>query len=156
MASNDSSIRHGPLTLPLPDGWFDASQVVAMGPEDGGFRTSMVVSLEPVHPGESAQQFAARMLPQVQKVAPGFSLVAEKDATYGDKEGVLREHTFTVEGLRVAQLQFLTVKNGVGYTFTYTQRADRLARTRAVAEQLFVSAKLGTEPLAPRLSRIRG
>lgn len=156
MAPNDSSIKHGPLTLSLPEGWFDASQVVAMGPEEGGFRTSMVVSLEPVHSGETVQQFAARMLPQVQKVAPGFSLVAEKAATYGDKEGVLREHTFTVEGLRVAQLQFLLVKNGVGYTFTYTQRADRLARTRAVAEQLFASAKVGTEPLALRKSNIRG
>lgn len=152
-----SSIRHGPLTLPLPTGWFDASQVVAMGPQEGTFRTSLVVSLEPVTPEETAEQFAARMLPQVRKVAPEFTLVAEKAASFGDKAGFLREHTFAVEGVRIAQLQFYLVRDGAGYTFTYTQRADRLKKTRDVAEQFFASAQVGGAKAEPsRPAGIRG
>jgi hypothetical protein len=156
MTSNNT-LRHGPLTIPIPEGWFDASQVVVMGPEEEGFRSSLVVSVEPAGPKETAQQFAARMLPGVRKVAPGFTLVEEKAASFGGKDGVLREYTFTVEGARVAQLQFYVVKNGAGLTFTYTQLADRLPRTRAVAETFFSGTQVGgaLEALL-RPSTIRG
>lgn len=151
-----ASIRHGSLTLPLPTDWVDASQVVALGPLEGTFRTSLVVSLEPIQPDETAQQFAARRLPEVRKVAPEFSLVAEKQATFGGKEGWLREQTFLVEGVRIAQLQFHVVKDGTGFTFTYTQRADRLKRSRDVAEAFFASAQLGAKAEPARPTGIRG
>jgi len=140
--ANPTTIRHGPLTIPLPEGWFDASQVVAMGPEEGGFRSSLVVSVEPVRPEETVEQFATRMLPGVRKVAPGFILLAEQLANFGGKDGVLREHTFEVEGTVVAQLQFYLVKSGVGLTFTYTQLAARLKDTRAVAEKFFTGSQV--------------
>lgn len=155
--ANPTSIRHGPLTIPLPEGWFDASQVVAMGPEEGGFRSSLVVSVEPARPEETVQQFAARMLPGVRKVAPGFTLVGEKAANFGGKDGVLREYTFQVEGALVAQLQFYLVKSGVGLTFTYTQLAARLPATRAVAEKFFTASQVsGALEALLRPSTIRG
>ena len=117
-------IRHGSLTLPLPTGWVDASQVVALGPLEGTFRTSLVVSLEPALPEETAQALAERRLPEVRKVAPEFALVAQQQASFGGKEGWLREQTFVVEGVRIAQLQFHVVREGTGFTFTYTQRAE--------------------------------
>ncbi len=140
--ANPTTIRHGPLTIPLPEGWFDASQVVAMGPEEAGFRSSLVVSVEPVRPGETVEQFSARMLPGVRKVAPGFILIAEQLASFGGKDGVLREYTFEVEGTVVAQLQFYLVKSGVGLTFTYTQLAARLKDSRAVAEKFFAGSQV--------------
>lgn len=155
--ANPTTIRHGPLTLPLPEGWFDASQVVAMGPEEGGFRSSLVVSVEPARPDETVQQFAARMLTGVRKVAPGLTIVSEKAASFGGKDGVLREYTFTVEGRHIAQLQFYLVKGGVGLTFTYTQLVDRLAETRKVAEQFFTGAQVsGALEMLLRPGTIRG
>ncbi|MDY7232163.1 DcrB-related protein [Hyalangium rubrum] len=155
--ANPTTIRHGPLTIPLPEGWFDASQVVAMGPEEAGFRSSLVVSVEPALAEETSQQFAARLLPAIRKVAPGFNLVEEKAANFGGKDGVLRECTFNVEGALVSQLQFYLVRSGVGLTFTYTQLASRLKDTRAVAEKFFTGSQVsgGVETLL-RPGTIRG
>lgn len=139
--SSPKSIRHGPLRLTLPDGWFDASQVVAVGPEEDGFRSNLVVSLEPTAPGEDVQAFAARML-EGARAAPGFTLVDERSATFGANTGVLREYTLTVQGHRLAQLQFHILKHAVGFTFTYTQRAGRLSATRAEAERFFATAQV--------------
>jgi len=131
--------------------------VVAMGPEEAGFRSSLVVSVEPARPGETVEQFSARMLPGVRKVAPGFILLSEQLATFGGKDGVLREYTFEVEGTVVAQLQFYLVKSGVGFTFTYTQLAARLKDTRAVAEKFFTGTQLsGALESLLRPSTIRG
>jgi hypothetical protein len=155
--ANPTSIRHGPLTIPLPEGWFDASHVVAMGPEEGGFRSSLVVSVEPARPQETVQQFAARMLPGMKKVAPNFNLVSEKAANFGGKDGVLREYTVTIEGATVSQLQFYLVKDNVGLTFTYTQLASRLADTRGIAEKFFTNTQVsGALDMLLRPSAIRG
>ncbi|MFY2563646.1 DcrB-related protein [Corallococcus terminator] len=137
------SIRHGALTLSLPMGWEDRSQVIAVAPEVDGFRSSLVVSVEPVTSSETAARLAARMLSNTQRVAPGFILVSERDAIFGGNKGFLREYSVLLQGQRVSQLQFYTVKESVGFTFTYTQREDLLVRTRSVAETAFASAQLG-------------
>jgi hypothetical protein len=128
-----------------------------MGPEEAGFRSSLVVSVEPTRPEETVVQFATRMLPGVRKVVPGFILLSEQLASFGGKDGVLREYTFEVEGTVVAQLQFYLVKSGVGFTFTYTQLAARLKDTREVAEQFFSGTQLsGTVEALLRPGTIRG
>jgi hypothetical protein len=128
-----------------------------MGPEEAGFRSSLVVSVEPMRPEETVVQFATRMLPGVRKVVPGFILLSEQLASFGGKDGVLREYTFEVEGTVVAQLQFYLVKSGVGFTFTYTQLAARLKDTREVAEQFFSGTQLsGTVEALLRPGTIRG
>ncbi|RYZ41919.1 MAG: DUF1795 domain-containing protein [Myxococcaceae bacterium] len=134
-------IRHGPLRIALPEGWFDASHIVAVGPEEDGFRANLVVSLEPAVPRETLEQFAARMLEGV-RGAQDFRQVSQKKATFGANAGVLREYTFRMEALSLAQLQFYVLREQVGFTFTYTQRADRLATTRAEAESLLASVTL--------------
>ncbi|RKG68152.1 DcrB-related protein [Corallococcus terminator] len=149
------SIRHGPLRVALPDGWFDASQVVAVGPEEDGFRSNLVVSLEPAVPGESLGQFAARML-EGMRSAQDFRQVSETPATFGANSGVLREYTFRMESLLLAQLQFYVLREQVGFTFTYTQLASRLAATRSVAESLLASVTLdSTAELALRPTLLR-
>ncbi|RKH56436.1 DcrB-related protein [Corallococcus aberystwythensis] len=135
------SIRHGPLRVSLPDGWFDASQVVAVGPEEDGFRANLVASLEPAVPGESLEGFAARMLEGV-RTAEAFHPVSERRATLGANTGVLREYTFRMHGLALAQLQFYVLREQVAFTFTYTQRAHRLDATRAEAQALLASVTL--------------
>jgi hypothetical protein len=135
-------IRHGALAVPLPAGWVDASQVVAMGPEEEGFRASLIVSTEPARGRETAKELAARALPQLQQSAPGFALVGEKPARFAGVDGFSREYTCQPGPLKIAQLQFYCVKNGQAYTFTYTQRADRISTTRALAEKLFASVRI--------------
>jgi hypothetical protein len=139
---NAKTIQHGHLTLPLPEGWVDVSQIVAMGPEEDGFRASLVVSTEPARGEETPRDVAARALPQLQR-APGFALVGEKPASYGGLQGFSREYSCQVDTTKVAQLQFYCVKNGQAHTFTYTQRADRIAHTRALAELFFASVRIG-------------
>ncbi|MFB1481108.1 DcrB-related protein [Corallococcus sp. RDP092CA] len=139
------SIRHGPLRVSLPAGWFDASQVVAVGPEEAGFRANLVVSLEPAVPGESLERFAARMLEGV-RTAEAFHPVSERKATFGANPGLLREYTFRLRSLALAQLQFYVLREEVAFTFTYTQLAHRLEATRADAESLLASVTL--EPTA--------
>ncbi|MBM7116674.1 DcrB-related protein [Archangium primigenium] len=141
-------IRHGALVLSLPPGWFDASQVVAVGPEDNGFRANVVVSVEPAQPGETLTQFAARSLVAL-RGTQDITLVDERQATFGAHQGMLREYTFTLRGVKLAQLGFTVVKEQVGYTFTYTQRPERLAETRGVAETFFASARLESAAPAP-------
>ncbi|NTX34721.1 DcrB-related protein [Myxococcus sp. CA033] len=152
-----NSLRHGALTLSLPEGWQDTSQVIALGPEDGGFRPSVVVSVEPVKPSETAQQLAARMLSSIQQHAQSLTLLSERQVTHGDKVGVQREYILTLQGARIAQLQFCTVKEGMGLTFTFSQREDRFRATRAVGEAVFAQARVGgaLEATPPRLGFIR-
>jgi len=138
-----NTIRHGELTLPLPDGWADASQIVAMGPEEEGFRASIVISAEPSRGQETAKDLAARALPQLQRSVQGLALVSEKPATYGGQQGLSREYTCQAGDVKVAQLQFYCVRNGQSFTFTYTQRADRIAYTRTMAELFFSSVRIG-------------
>jgi hypothetical protein len=142
-------IRHGALQLSLPSGWFDASQIVAVGPEDNGFRANLVVSLEPTAPGETVQQFAVRSLAGVRQSSQDFTLGQEQAATFGPNQGVLRECSFNLEGTRLAQLQFMMVKDLVGYVFIYTQRSEKLAQTRTVAEAFFATAQLDSKAASP-------
>ena len=121
-----------------------------MGPEEDGFRANLVVSLEPAVPGESLEEYAARMLEGVRS-ATDFRQVSQKKATFGANSGVLREYTFRMESLVLAQLQFHVLREQVGFTFTYTQLANRLAATRSEAESLLASVTLdATAELALR------
>jgi len=85
--------------------------------------------------------------------------ITAKTVTYdfGGKDGVLREYTYEIEGTVVAQLQFYLVKSEIGLTFTYTQLADRLKDTRAVAEKFFTGTQVtGALEALMRPSTIRG
>ena len=140
MAGN--ALQHNYLTLSLPNGWEDASQVIALGPEDSGFRPNLVFSQEPTKANETAQQFAARQLPQLKQALTGYALVKEGMQKFGPNSGFLREHTFKMDKGEIGQLQFYVVSGGRAYTFTFTHLKGKLAGAKAIAEKLLSEARL--------------
>ncbi len=68
--------------------------------------------------------------------------MSERKATFGANAGLLREYTFRMQSLPLAQLQFYVLREEVAFTFTYTQLAHRLDATRADAEALLASVTL--------------
>jgi len=124
----------------LPSGWLDASQVVALGPEEGGFRPNLVVGHEPC--AGTAAEFAAALLPQLRKALPALAVAKEGPATFGALSGFLREQTFTSEGQKVAQLQFFVVQGRTVHTFTFTHLAGKLDSRRRIAGKIFAGLEL--------------
>jgi hypothetical protein len=140
MAGN--TLHHNFLTLTLPNGWEDASQIIALGQEEGGFRPNLVFSQEPTKGNETAAEFAKRQLPQLKQALSGYVVVKEGNSKFGANSGFLREHNFKMERGEIGQLQFYVVISGRAYTFTFTHLKGKLASARALAEKLFTEAKL--------------
>jgi hypothetical protein len=145
---NSRTMQYGSLQMTLPDGWSDATQIVAAGPVEDGFRSSLAYTTEELRLRETPPQFAARMLAVLKSSTEEFQLVAERPATFGLLGGFLREYTHLSRGVKLAQLQFYVVRAGVVHIFTFTQKAERLAATRHVAEKLFATASVGAAPSA--------
>jgi hypothetical protein len=137
-----ASIQHNQLTLALPSSWEDGTQVVAMGPTDGGFRPNLVASQEPTKGGENAERFAQRQLPALKQALQGFVLIKEGPASFGRLVGFLREHHFSTRNTKLGQLQFYVIHERTAVTFTYTHLAPKLATTRKIAEHMFATATL--------------
>ncbi|HYH95975.1 DcrB-related protein [Hyalangium sp.] len=143
------TMQYGSLQMSLPEGWSDATQIVASGPVEEGFRSTLGYTTEAVRPRETPPQFAARMLAQLRHTQEGLQLVSERPATFGALGGFLRETTHVAHGMKLAQLHFYVAKAGVVHIFTFTQRAERLQASRAMAEKLFASATLSAPAAAP-------
>lgn len=139
-------IQHAYLSVPLPDGWEDASQVIALGLEEDGFRPNLVFSQEGTEPGESPDQFAARQLPELRMALTGYTVLREGPARFGPNFGYLREHAFHMDRGEIGQFQFYVLLGGRCYTFTFTHLRERLERVRPLAERMFAQARL--TPLA--------
>jgi hypothetical protein len=137
-----NTMQYGSLQMTLPEGWSDATQIVASGPVEDGYRSSLSYKVEPVLPREMPAQFAARMLSRLREMQEGFQLVSERPATFGTNGGFLRETTHVAHGMKLAQLHFYVARAGVVHVFTFTQKAERLQATRAVAERMFGSANV--------------
>ncbi|MDY7224783.1 DcrB-related protein [Hyalangium rubrum] len=136
------TMQYGNLRMTLPEGWSDGTQIVATGPAEQGFRSSLAVSSEPARPRETVTEYAARVAGMLSKVTEQFELVSERPATYGSVSGFMREYTHVARGVKLAQIQFYVLREGVVHTFTYTQRAERINVSRHVAERLFASVNL--------------
>jgi hypothetical protein len=140
---NATTMQYGSLQMSLPEGWSDATRIVASGPvEEGGYRSSLGYTVEKVLPREMPAQFAARMLARLKEMQEGFQLVSERPATFGTNGGFLRETVHVAHGMKLAQLHFYVARGGVVHVFTFTQKAERLQATRAVAERMFASANV--------------
>jgi hypothetical protein len=140
MARN--SIQHDNISIALPDGWEDVTQVVAAAQMQKGFRANMVVSREPAAASDTAASFAARLLPKLRDSLTGYSPVNESDARFGSNTGFLREYTFVAEGIAVSQLQFYMIIGGDAYVLTFSDVKQRLSAERARAEQMFAQARI--------------
>lgn len=137
-----SVLQHNYLAIQMPDGWEDASQVIALAPEDDGFRPNLIFSQEPTRDGEDAAQFAARQLSQLREVLEGYRIVSEGPAKFGSNVGFLREQEFIMDKGAIRQIQFYIVLDERNYTFTFTHLAHMLSSVRGVAEQMFASARI--------------
>jgi hypothetical protein len=146
-------LRHGLVTLPIPSGWEDVSQIVLR--DDStlyGFRTNLVYSVEPTRLQETAAEFAARQLPVLTSTLKNYELRSEGESTLGPNRGYLREHVFAShregdaedpEGVTsVVQIQFYVVKDGRVHTFTVTEEASNEESLRRIAEWLFSRARI--------------
>lgn len=140
---NARTMQYGNLRMSLPEGWSDATQIVATGPAEQGFRSSLAVSSEPAKPRETVKEYATRVAGMLSKVVEQFELLSEREATFGNNNGFVREYTHVARGVKLAQIQFYVLRDGVVHTFTYTQRAEKLAMSRHTAERLFSSVNLG-------------
>jgi hypothetical protein len=143
------TMQYGSLQMSLPEGWSDATQIVASGPVEDGFRSTLGYKTEAILPRETPPQFAARMLAQMRQMHEGVQLVSEKPATFGTMGGFLRETTHVANGMKLGQLHFYVARGGVVHIFTFTQRAERLPASRATAEKLFAAATLSAPAAAP-------
>jgi hypothetical protein len=141
------TISHGAVSIEAPDGWVDASQLIALGPDSGGYRPSLVVSVQHgLRDDADAQSFAEGLTATLRAMLKGYVLVNEDEVTYGPWTGHLREHTFTHATLQLRQLQFHVVREGTGYVFSFTHRADE-EDARDLAGTLFEQIQFG--PSAP-------
>jgi hypothetical protein len=156
---NPHTMQYGSLQMSLPQGWSDATQIVASGPAVNGYRSALSYKVEPVLPREMPVQFAARMLNRLREMQEGVQLVSERPATFGTNAGFLRETTHVANGgVKMAQLHFYVARAGAVHVFTFTQKAENLQATRAAAEQMFASANVNASTGAsvstlPRASR---
>jgi hypothetical protein len=133
-------LRHNELTIALPAGWREHSDVVAVvaleRPEHD-FRATMVVSRDRAGEDELAEAFAARQLPLLRGALRAYSLLSQGPLRAGGHDGFAREHTFiTSGGGNVQQLQWYVVHDETAYTFTFTDLPVDFADSRAVAIKL--------------------
>ncbi|MFL6448703.1 MAG: DcrB-related protein [Bryobacteraceae bacterium] len=136
------TLQHNYLMLPLPAGWEDASQVIAIGQEDSGFRPNVIFSQEPALAGENAAKFAARHVVPLRRTLVGYAILKEENTTFGPNSGFLREHTFRSDGRDMGQIQFYMVIAYRAYTFTFTHLKDKFPGFRPLAIRMLEQARL--------------
>jgi hypothetical protein len=125
-------IRHNEISLPLPPGWEDHSQVLAVGPREGNFRPNIVITFEFPDGNESVEHFARRQLPSLQKSLDRLEVIAEGPVIFGGLSGYLREYRFVINNITAKQLQFHVLAGPKIYTFTYTDLPDRPVLDRRI------------------------
>jgi hypothetical protein len=137
------SLTHGNIALPMPAGWEDHSQLVVVGPSDGGARPNLVVTREKAPAGLTAVAAAQRAWSAAKQAVPSLALVEEGEEALGANKGFLREQTF-VDGARgkVQQLVFFVVKGASLYTAVVTHSAARFDSFHGTAESLLAQLKL--------------
>ena len=129
-------LRHNELTIALPAGWREQSDVVAvvgLDRPEHDFQATMVVSRDRAGEAEHAEAFAARQLPLLRGALAGYSLLSEGPLRLAGHDGFVREHSFTSGGGTVRQLQWYVVPDGTAYTFTFTDLPADFAESRAMA-----------------------
>ena len=137
-------LRHNNIEIPLLPGWEDDTQIVVLGVAEGDFRPNIVVSHEPIEPGESVEEFAARQLHLLEAALEGYYSVKEEVATFGPHTGFLREHEFEVNGQQLQQMQFYIPYGNEVYTFTATHSLGKFASSKSIFEGLFAGIVIDT------------
>jgi hypothetical protein len=111
-------LQYQGLGLPLPEGWTDGTVLVAQGPEQAGFRASIVAARHPLRPNETLQQFAVRTAGAKANL---------KAARFAAVQGLLREDTIAPGGKAMYHAQFYVVRGRTGIVVMITDLASRQA-----------------------------
>lgn len=138
-----ASIQHKEMVLPIPSGWEDRSQAIAVSPTGNEFRANVVIVSEPMKAGEKIEQFAERHLQTLKQTFEGFKVVSEGLKKLGAFEGFWREYAFSAGGKSYGQIQYHAVADNSIYTLTYSDVAEKMAKARGQVEAMFGQAKLG-------------
>ena len=138
-----ANANHNEISFPLPQGWADMSQIVAVGPADSNFRPNLVITREPVKAGETAIAFAQRQLPLLKQSIPGLTVIKESPTKLGTLTAFSREYTGVYEGRKLQQLQLYVIQNGTAYVFTVTHAEGRLDAIRPTVEKMLAGLTIG-------------
>ena len=101
------------------DGWRDASQVVLIGPERPAFTPNVQVHREPL-PEESLEEFFREQRAELSAL-DGFRLLDHGDRLLAGQKAFYHAYSWDLPnqpGLRVRQLQTVTVHAGTLFTIT--------------------------------------
>ena len=139
-------VRHADVTLPLPLGWEDGSQIAILGPSNGQFRPNIVVSKERLKADETFDQFIVQIKRSLREVLENYQICEEGRATIGKWSGYMLEQTFTNSDGRpstiLQQQQFFLIVGETVYTFTCSNTADAFDATRAEIKKIISGAHI--------------
>jgi hypothetical protein len=139
-----AEVVHNNISLPMPMGWEDGTQVVIVAPEaEGGFRPNVVMSRDPPEPpDETPQAFSARHQRALRSALERYELLDEHDhRRVGPYDGFLREHAFLANAQRLQQFQYYFRYEGWVYTLTFTHLASHFPEWRARALEIFAKLR---------------
>lgn len=101
------------------EGWRDASQIVLIGPERPVFTPNLQIHREPL-PEESLDEFFRQQRAELASL-DGFRLLEHGDRLLGGQKALHHSYSWDLPnqpGIRVRQLQIVTVRNGTLFTVT--------------------------------------
>lgn len=137
------TIRYREMSIPLPSGWEDATQVVGINKAVGDFRANIVVSSEAVSDDLSAEQFCKRNLPSLRSALSAMVLEEEGPDKFGEWSGYKIVYRFMAGGNLLKQIQWYVKHGKTMYTLTCTDVPEHFAATtRSQAEQMFSDFRL--------------
>lgn len=122
------SFRSPSVALETPEGWQDASTVVVLGPQDMGFKPSVVVAVNRDVLDPYLKRHVDIQAGEMQKNLPAFTLIARSETSkvpFGEVATLEFEWTSAEAGTRLHQYQLYALSKTVLYTLTATALSTR-------------------------------
>lgn len=112
-------LRSNDFEVNFLEGWRDASQVVLIGPERPVFTPNVQIHREPL-PAEQLDEFFRQQRAELAGL-DGFRLLEHGDRMLAGQTALFHAYSWDLPnqtGMRVRQLQIVTVRNGTLFTIT--------------------------------------
>lgn len=124
----------------LPDGWNDQSVHLFLS---GNGEFSLVVSRQPVPPGQDLDAFATGQLNELRENLSRFHLLRRMETTLDSLPAVEAEFTWVREGQSMHQHQTFVFHDQTALTLTGTTLVTNYPRYEATLQHLLASFQLG-------------
>jgi len=131
-----SIVRHGDIVVPLNWGWTDGTQIVLFKEPTADFRANVVVSSDDLRPGETLEDFRARMRTSLRETLTALRVDYEGHATLGPWNGYMVEHRFEAGDQVLKQIQFHVHLGAKVHTLTCTHAESEFEDTRLEFQQI--------------------